>query len=88
MNDTNCSEDASREHMKHLMRQMWKKINFYRADKDCPLPKSTREMILNLVKTSHCVYLHGDGHGIEGQEIKDVLSSLFFQSIPLSERSM
>ncbi|XP_044497614.1 (R)-limonene synthase 1, chloroplastic-like [Mangifera indica] len=83
MNDTNCSEEASREHMKHLVRQMWKKINFYRADKDCPLPKSTREMILNLVKTSHCVYLHGDGHGIEGQEIKDVLSSLFFQSIPL-----
>ncbi|XP_031260215.1 (R)-limonene synthase 1, chloroplastic-like isoform X1 [Pistacia vera] len=83
MNDTNCSEEVSREHMKHLMRQLWKKINFYRADTNCPLPKTIKEMILNLVRTSHCVYLHGDGHGIEGQEVTDVLSSLFFQSTPL-----
>ncbi|XP_031262430.1 (R)-limonene synthase 1, chloroplastic-like [Pistacia vera] len=85
MNDTGCSEEVAREYIKDLTRKIWKKINVYRAATNCPLPQPIVEMIINLLRTSHYFYRHGDGHGGGGQEIKDVMLSSLFQPIPLSE---
>ncbi|KAJ0017681.1 hypothetical protein Pint_11296 [Pistacia integerrima] len=83
MNDTGCSEEVAREYIKDLTRKIWKKINVYRAATNCPLPQPIVEMIINLVRTSHYFYQHGDGHGGGGQEIKDVMFSSLFQAILL-----
>ncbi|XP_031259011.1 (R)-limonene synthase 1, chloroplastic-like [Pistacia vera] len=85
MNDTGCSEEVACKYIKDLTRKIWKKINVYRATTNCPLPQPIVEMIINLVRTSHYFYQHGDGHGGGGQEIKDVMLSSLFQPISLEE---
>ncbi|KAH9685723.1 Beta-myrcene/(E)-beta-ocimene synthase 2 [Citrus sinensis] len=73
MHETGASEEVAREHIKDMMRQMWKKLNAYRADKNSPLSQTTVEFILNVVRVSHFMYLHGDGHGAQNQETTDVV---------------
>ncbi|GAY65200.1 hypothetical protein CUMW_239360 [Citrus unshiu] len=73
MHETGASEEVAREHIKDMMRQMWKKLNAYRADKNSPLSQTTVEFILNVVRVSHFMYLHGDGHGAQNQETMDVV---------------
>lgn len=81
MNDTGVSEKVAREHMKDLMKQKWAKLIQCRYSKECPLSWSFVEIILNLVRTSHCVYNAGnDGFGVEDEE---ALSSLFVEPVPL-----
>ncbi|XP_044478211.1 (R)-limonene synthase 1, chloroplastic-like [Mangifera indica] len=83
MNETGCSEEAGREHIQQLTRQWWKKLNLLRTSKNSPIPKNITEMILNLARSSHLVYLHGeDGHGVEGQVIMNVMTSMLLQPIP------
>ncbi|KAK9217831.1 hypothetical protein WN943_006461 [Citrus x changshan-huyou] len=48
MHETGASEEVAREHIKDMMRQMWKKVNAYRADKNSPLSQTTVEFILNV----------------------------------------
>ncbi|KAJ0017275.1 hypothetical protein Pint_11437 [Pistacia integerrima] len=55
--------EVAREYIKDLTRKIWKKINGYRTATNCPLPQPIVEMIINLVRTSHYFYRHGDGHG-------------------------
>ncbi|KAH9685727.1 Beta-myrcene/(E)-beta-ocimene synthase 2 [Citrus sinensis] len=86
MHETGASEEVAREHIKDMMRQMWKKVNAYRADKDFPLSQTTVEFILNVVRVSHFMYLHGDGHGAQNQETMDVVFTLLFQPIPLDDK--
>ncbi|KAL9448327.1 hypothetical protein AB3S75_015744 [Citrus x aurantiifolia] len=86
MHETGASEEVAREHIKDMMRQMWKKVNAYRADKDSPLSQTTVEFILNVVRVSHFMYLHGDGHGAQNQETMDVVFTLLFQPIPLDDK--
>ncbi|KAK1375192.1 Monoterpene synthase [Heracleum sosnowskyi] len=81
MNDTGVSEEVARKHMKGLMKQKWAKLIQCRYSKDYPLSWSFVEIILNLVRTSHCVYNAGnDGFGVEDEE---ALYSLFIEPIPL-----
>ncbi|KAH9685731.1 Beta-myrcene/(E)-beta-ocimene synthase 2 [Citrus sinensis] len=86
MQETGASEEVAREHIKDMMRQMWKKVNAYRAVKDSPLSQTTVEFILNVVRVSHFMYLHGDGHGAQNQETMDVVFTLLFQPIPLDDK--
>nr|QBK56507.1 d-limonene synthase [Citrus japonica] len=88
MHETGASEEVAREHIKDMMRQMWKKVNAYTADKDSPLTRTTTEFLLNLVRMSHFMYLHGDGHGVQNQETIDVGFTLLFQPIPLEDKHM
>ncbi|GAY63749.1 hypothetical protein CUMW_228130 [Citrus unshiu] len=89
MHETSASEEAAREHIKNLIRQMWKKVmmDVSRAsnNKDSPLSQITNEFILNLVRVSHFMYLHGDGHGVQNQETMDEAFALLFQPIPLED---
>ncbi|XP_031253440.1 (R)-limonene synthase 1, chloroplastic-like [Pistacia vera] len=82
MHETGASEEAAREHMENLVRQMWKKVNVCRAA-DSSLSKTSTEIILNLVRMSHCMYQHGDGHGVQDKETMDFVLSLLFKPIPL-----
>ncbi|KAK9227254.1 hypothetical protein WN943_012303 [Citrus x changshan-huyou] len=88
MHETGVSEELAREHIKDLMRQMSKKVNAYRANKDSPLSQTTADFMLNLVRASHFMYLHGDGHGVQNQETVDVAFTLLFRPIPLEDEDM
>ncbi|KAK8524376.1 hypothetical protein V6N12_029242 [Hibiscus sabdariffa] len=61
MHGNGVSEDADREHIKNLMREAWKKVKVHRAAAS-PLFQTVIGIILNLVRTAHCIYQHGDGH--------------------------
>lgn len=83
MNDTGVSEEVARKYMKDLMKQKWAKLIQYRYAKDYPLSWSYVEIILNLVRTSHCVYNAGnDNFGVEDEE---ALYPLFIEPIPLQD---
>ncbi|KAH9751638.1 Beta-myrcene/(E)-beta-ocimene synthase 2 [Citrus sinensis] len=88
MHETGASEEVAREHIEDMMRQMWKKVNAYRADKDSPLSQNTVDFMLNLVRMSHFMYLRRDGHGAQNQETMDVASTWLFQPIPLEDNHM
>ncbi|KAK9031354.1 hypothetical protein V6N11_032737 [Hibiscus sabdariffa] len=58
MHGNGVSEDAGREHIKNLMREAWKKVNVHRAAAS-PVSQTVMRIILNLVRTAHCIYQHG-----------------------------
>lgn len=82
MHDTGVSEEVSREHMRELVRQTWKKANKYRVAKS-PVSKSIIEMILNITRTSHIMYQYGDGHGIQEGVTENIELSLLVEPIPM-----
>ncbi|WRX26709.1 Terpene synthase [Theobroma cacao] len=82
MHENDVSEEASREHIRNLMREAWKKVNVHRAAV-YPLSQNVTGIILNLVRTAHCIYQHGDGHGFQNHKTKDHAMSLLFDPIPL-----
>ncbi|KAK3179905.1 hypothetical protein Dsin_032627 [Dipteronia sinensis] len=83
MHESGASEEVSRQHISDRARQIWKKVNGYIAE-ESTLSQTTIELMLNLVRTSHCIYLGGvDGHGIQELGSKDLPVSLLFEPIPL-----
>jgi (-)-alpha-terpineol synthase len=36
-----------------------------------PFSRTFIEIVMNLARTAQCIYLHGDGHGVEDRETKD-----------------
>ncbi|KAK6268905.1 hypothetical protein QUC31_013065 [Theobroma cacao] len=82
MHENDVSEEAAREHIRNLMREAWKKVNVHRAAV-YPLSQNVTGIILNLVRTAHCIYQHGDGHGFQNHKTKDHAMSLLFDPIPL-----
>ncbi|KAL5839741.1 hypothetical protein ACOSQ4_012349 [Xanthoceras sorbifolium] len=81
MNETGASEEFTRQYIKDQIRQLWKKVNVYRAA-DSTLSETTIQLMLNLVRMFHCVYLYGDGHAVQ-EETKKLASPLLFEPIPL-----
>ncbi|KAL5774671.1 hypothetical protein ACOSP7_012228 [Xanthoceras sorbifolium] len=81
MNETGASEEVARQHIEDQMRQLWKKMNVYRAT-DSTLSETTIQLMLNLVRMFHCIYLYGDGHAVQ-EETKKLPSPLLFEPIPL-----
>jgi len=84
MNETGASEEAAREHIKHLVRETWKKMN-KEVFEDYPFSGFGPfiSACLNLARASHCFYDYGDGHGLPGHQTKDHLVSTIFESVPL-----
>ncbi|KAK0579342.1 hypothetical protein LWI29_024861 [Acer saccharum] len=81
MNETGASEEVARQHIKDLMRQLWKKVNAYRAA-DSILSETSIQLMFNLVRSSHCVYLYGDGHAAQDVTMNLALP-LLLEPIPL-----
>ncbi|XP_030462339.1 (+)-alpha-terpineol synthase-like [Syzygium oleosum] len=84
MNETGALEEAARQHIRHLMRKTWKKIN---GDvfEDHPFPgfRPFLGACLNLARASQCFYQYGDGHGLPDHETKDHIVSTLFEPVPL-----
>ncbi|XWS12766.1 hypothetical protein CRYUN_Cryun37aG0118500 [Craigia yunnanensis] len=85
--DNGISEEAAREHIWNLMREAWKKVNVHRAAVS-PLSQTVTGIVLNLVRTAHCTYQHGDGHGSQNHKTKDHAMSLLFDPIPLQKKNV
>uniref|UniRef100_A0A5B7B4V6 Putative (-)-alpha-terpineol synthase n=1 Tax=Davidia involucrata TaxID=16924 RepID=A0A5B7B4V6_DAVIN len=82
MHETGASEEDAREHIKFLIRETWKKMNEDRVA-NSPFSETFTGIAVNLARTSHSMYLHGDGHGVQDRENKDRALSLFVEPIPL-----
>ncbi|KAL3752995.1 hypothetical protein ACJRO7_000399 [Eucalyptus globulus] len=84
MNETGASEEAAREHIRHLVRETWKKMN-KEVFEDYPFSGfgPFLSACLNLARASHCFYDHGDGHGLPGHQTKDHVVSTIFEYVPL-----
>lgn len=82
MHENGVSEEVACEHIKNLMREAWKKVNTHQVAVS-PLSQTAIGIIPNLVRTAHCIYQHGDGHGSQNHKIKDHAMSLLFDHFPL-----
>ncbi|KAE8696025.1 (R)-limonene synthase 1 [Hibiscus syriacus] len=82
MYENGVSEGAAREHIENAMREAWKKVNVNRAGVGL-LTGTVTEHMLNLARTAHCVYRHGDGFGNENFNVKHDVMSLLFDPISL-----
>lgn len=84
MMDTDVSEEVAREQMKNLMKKKWARMIKCRFFHDIPLDWASVEIIINLVRMSHCTYNAGDdGYGVEDGFAKDRLFSVLSEPIPL-----
>ncbi|KAK1368453.1 (+)-delta-cadinene synthase [Heracleum sosnowskyi] len=87
MMDAGVSEEVARGCMINLMKKKWAAVMKRRFADDIPLDWSFVEILLNLVRTAHCMYNSGDdGHGVEDGLTKNRISSLFNEPIPLSRK--
>jgi len=81
MNDTGASEVEACEYVKSMMFIEWKKLN-----KEAHRSSSSQCFIdtaVNLARMALFMYHHGDGHTIQAPEIKNRITSLVFQPIPI-----
>lgn len=89
MMDAGVSEEVARDHMINLMKKKWAEVMKHRFADDIPLDWSFVEILLNLVRTAHCMYNAGDdGHGVEDGLTKNRISSLFSKPIPLMQETL
>ncbi|KAL3754598.1 hypothetical protein ACJRO7_001791 [Eucalyptus globulus] len=84
MNETGASEEATREHIKHLVRKTWKRMN-RDVFEDYPYSGFGPFLgaCLNLARASQCFYQYGDGHGLPDHETKAHIVSALFDPVPL-----
>nr|AUG98172.1 monoterpene synthase [Trachyspermum ammi] len=84
MKDAGVSEEVARTQMIDLMRKKWKQMMKCVFSGDMPLDWSAVEIILNMVRMSHCTYNSGaDGYGVEDGLSKQRMFTLFTEPIPL-----
>ncbi|KAE8077313.1 hypothetical protein FH972_015885 [Carpinus fangiana] len=83
MNETGASEEGARKHIRFLISKTWNKMNEEARAASSPFSRTFIEIVLNLARTAQCIYLHGDGHGVEDRETKDNVLSLIIHPIPL-----
>lgn len=81
MHETRVSEDEAREHIRDLIAETWMKMNSARFGNPPYLPDVFIGIAMNLVRMSQCMYLYGDGHGVQ-ENTKDRVLSLFIDPIP------
>ncbi|KAI6667959.1 hypothetical protein NL676_007030 [Syzygium grande] len=84
MNETSASEEATREHVRHLVHETWKRIN-NDVFEDYPFPGFGPFLgaCLNLARASQCFYKYGDGHGLPDNETKDHIVTALFDPVPI-----
>ncbi|KAF7848013.1 hypothetical protein BT93_L2367 [Corymbia citriodora subsp. variegata] len=84
MNEAGASEEAAREHIRHMVRENWKRMNEV-VFEDYPIPGFGPFLgaCLNLARVSHTFYRYGDGFGLPSHETKDHLLSAIYEPVPL-----
>ncbi|XP_058220233.1 probable terpene synthase 9 isoform X1 [Rhododendron vialii] len=81
MNERSVTEEQARDHIKGLVLESWRKLNETIAQNSHPTPMIS--MSLNMARTAHCIYQHGDGIGTSFGVTKDRLTSLIVDPIPI-----
>nr|AVR48793.1 linalool synthase [Rosa chinensis] len=81
MEEKGVSEEEAQDYIKGLISHSWKKMNQESAKPS--IPKSIVNMCLNMARTAHCIFEHGDGIGNSIGVTKDRLISLIANPIPL-----
>ncbi|OAY64176.1 Myrcene synthase, chloroplastic [Ananas comosus] len=80
MQEHDTNEEESREAVRDLIVETWKKMNKDAYDR-CRLPRSFTNSAMNLGRISHCLYQNGDGISAPNQEKKYQINSLFLEPI-------
>ncbi|XP_016512603.2 (-)-camphene/tricyclene synthase, chloroplastic-like isoform X2 [Nicotiana tabacum] len=80
INEKGVSEEEARERIQHLIKETWEMMN--KAQRENLLfSRIFVEIAKNIARTAQCMYLHGDGHGIQNAEIKNSISKILFEHI-------
>ncbi|KAK7243785.1 hypothetical protein RIF29_38597 [Crotalaria pallida] len=79
MNETGATEAEACEYVKSLIFTTWKKMN--EEARNSSLPESFIDTAINPARMALCMYQHGDGHTIQGPEIKSRILSFIFRPI-------
>lgn len=82
MNDEGVNEEVARKYIIHLVEEGWKKFNAEMLA-ESTLPQDLVKVILNDNRITHVFYQHGDGFGHPGHEMKERMSAMVFDSIPM-----
>ncbi|KAI5340388.1 hypothetical protein L3X38_019662 [Prunus dulcis] len=82
MEEKGTSEEKAQHYINDLICYSWKKMNEESA-KTSRIPKSIVKMSLNMARTAHSIFQHGDGIGTSIGVTKDRLISLIANPIPI-----
>lgn len=78
MNETGASLEEGREHVKWMLREVWKETNGERFGGESPFAVNFIQSAADLGRQAQFMYLHGDGHGIRNPQIEQRILSLLF----------
>ncbi|KAK9145114.1 hypothetical protein Sjap_005017 [Stephania japonica] len=81
MKEKGVSEEVNREYIKHLIGEIWKKLNKERVDYSL-FSKPFIGNAVNLARMAQCMYQYGDGHGDSDGHTKNKVLPLLVE--PLS----
>ncbi|KAK9093209.1 hypothetical protein Syun_028120 [Stephania yunnanensis] len=82
MKETGVSEEVAREYIKHLIGEIWKKLNKERVDYSL-FSKPFIGTAVNLARMAQCMYQYGDGHGDSDGYTKNRVMSLLVEPLSL-----
>ncbi|KAF9600972.1 hypothetical protein IFM89_014678 [Coptis chinensis] len=80
MHETGVSEEVACEYIRHMIGNLWKKMNKDPLD-DSFFSQTYIEAVVNLARMAQCMYQYGDGHGVPDRETKDRVLSLLVEPI-------
>ncbi|XP_047164199.1 isoprene synthase, chloroplastic-like [Vigna umbellata] len=82
MHETGLPEEDARQYFKTLMEKEWKNLNKYLI-MDSIFPKSFVQVVINLVRSGHFIYQHGDGFGRQNNITKNTIKSVLLYPFQL-----
>ncbi|CAK9316323.1 unnamed protein product [Citrullus colocynthis] len=84
MNETGSSEKNARAYIRHLVDELWKKLNEY-DDEKLVSSQAFIKMSKNLARIAQCMYQYGDGHTVDHDKTKESVVSLLVKPIIIHE---
>ncbi|KAL0906974.1 hypothetical protein M5K25_025509 [Dendrobium thyrsiflorum] len=82
MKEKNISEIASRDSIKCLIRNYWKKLNKEHAISSNYV-ESFRKVLVDIPRTTQCFYQYGDGYGEPDRETMERIIGIIIKPISL-----
>ena len=80
MNETDASERNAREYIRHLIDELWKKLNEFEDDK-LVSSQTFMKMPKDLARIAQCMYQYEDGHIINHNKTKERILSILVQPV-------
>ncbi|KAI3839595.1 hypothetical protein MKW92_041387 [Papaver armeniacum] len=84
MHEAGVSESVAREHIKHIISEMWMKMNNDKFSRSV-FSESFIDSMTNAARATHSIYQFGDGYGVAAETLtKRNAMSMFFEPIPVA----